>query len=116
MENKTERESGIELLRIFAMCGIIGHHILFHGILNQYGIGLNGVLYQSGPRINKLFVSFLFPGGDVGNAVFFMVSGYFLFSRTQMSFRPFQKILIQTHFHTFLLFCVSCIGIKRERL
>lgn len=68
---KRLRNSNIELLRIFSMCIIIAYHLVSNGILKVNGNGTFS-LWNSGSEINRIFSCFLFPGGAVGNMIFFM--------------------------------------------
>lgn len=75
MERK--RDSNIELLRIVLMLMIIGGHFALHGV--QYDIGENSYLisWSLGSTINKVVTCFLKPGGTIGVACFFMITGYY---------------------------------------
>lgn len=67
-----ERKSNIELLRIVAMFMIVGSHLACHGVQSQL-LGNNTYqIWNDGSEINKIFVSFLNPGG-VGVALFFIM-------------------------------------------
>ena len=58
-----ERKSNIELLRIVAMFMIVGSHLACHGVQSQL-LGNNTYqIWNDGSEINKIFVSFLNPGG-----------------------------------------------------
>ena len=63
------RNSSLELLRIIAMLMIIGHHIYRHG---EFDFPVNII------TINKLWTQFLLIGGNLGNNIFVLISGYFL--------------------------------------
>lgn len=58
------------------------------------------LIYLKGSLINQIFVSMLRPGGTVGVAVFFLISGYFLIKKEGASIR---KVLIET-----LLYGIVC--------
>ena len=79
MENKTikTRESSFELLRIFAMFMIVAHHLSVHGV-QQVSFDSRYLSYTNGSFFNQLFTCFLIPGGKVGVALFFMITGFFM--------------------------------------
>lgn len=95
------RKSNIELLRIIAMFLIIGHHLTVHGIMH-YETKEQFIIFSSGSFVNKIFCLFLFPGGEVGVAVFFMIAGYFCIRRTTSV--KLVWILLQTSFYGILSF------------
>ena len=77
-----ERQSNIELMRLFAMIMIIGNHMIRHGIIhatsNQpYSIWIEG------SYSNMVISSFFLPGGRVGVALFFLITGFFSINRTE---------------------------------
>lgn len=94
-----KRNSSIEMIRIIAMMFIIMGHLAAHGILkltteNSLEIWLGGATY------NKLFAILLMPGGRVGVALFFMISGYFQIRKSTVSIR---RIVGETVFYSVLL-------------
>ena len=84
------RLSNFELLRIVAMFFIVASHYAYHGIW-QIGTVNEGV-WKSASVSKKIFTCFL-EQGEVGVALFFMLSGFFLINKTRENLR---KILIQT--------------------
>lgn len=72
------RETNIELLRIFAMMCIIGCHLAGHGVMHLLSSGEAYKLWFEGSGINKLTACMMMPGAQIGTALFFMISGYFL--------------------------------------
>ena len=70
---KKERNSNIELLRIFAMLMIIADHIFIHGVNGQ----LNTKLFNT-PYIYKklLILVTIAPLGIIGNVIFMIISGF----------------------------------------
>lgn len=76
MSKRQKRETSFELLRIIAMFMIIGDHLFRHGVIHaetdaQY------VLWSNGDTITQLIGSWFLPGGRVGVAIFFMITGFF---------------------------------------
>lgn len=55
-----KRQANIELLRIVAMLMIIGSHLALHGVQSDWNV------WSAGNRINRVFTSFLKPGGGGG--------------------------------------------------
>lgn len=84
MNIKTQRESNLELLRIFSMIMIILHHLIYHCFYPQ----LTDPVYIdhfandffTDPIFSKrlLIPEFIVPFGKIGVIIFMMISGYFL--------------------------------------
>lgn len=90
--SKKARKSNIELLRIIAMFLIIAHHYAIHGIIsNSYQ------LWSTGMPVNKLFTMLMMPGGQVGVALFFIITGYFQVNRSTFSL---NKVITVTFFYS----------------
>lgn len=103
---KEQRLSHIELLRIISMMLIIAHHLSIHGIM-LYNSTDRFQLWKTGTEINKITSAFFFPGGEVGVAVFFMITGYFMINRDKGNV---LKIVLETSFYglvSLLLFLVA---------
>lgn len=97
------RNSAVELLRIVAMLMIVLSHICYH----------SGFDYTySMLTVNRLFVQFGILG-DLGVAVFILISGYFL---SQKSFRvsSLSRLLSQVWFYSITLFLVCKFGFGYE--
>ena len=107
---KTERDSRFELLRILACVMIVFNHYASHGVLlinqdNEY------LLWKQGSFLNRLFVMLLTPGGRVGVAVFFMLTGYHLINSDKT--RKMLGIIIHTYYYAVIcsiiaLLCFFC--------
>ena len=108
---KKERSSNIELLRIVAMLMIIVYHIWIHCINIQLG---SGELYNLPIVYKKLFLfSVISPFGQIGNAIFILISGYFLCSKEKINlFNIAKKLLTQNLFATIALIVGSTILYK----
>lgn len=87
------RQSNFELLRIAAMVMIVGHHLVYHGIMHPWGWPQAYVLWAQGSLVNRVSACLLYPGGQVGVALFFMLTGYFCCERTKVSAR---RVVLQT--------------------
>ncbi len=95
----SNRSSNFEMIRIIAMLMIIGYHLAIHGVS----------LYQdpdtwfAGSAVNQIFTCFLVPGGQIGVALFFMITGYFQINRKRGSLK---RVLLETCFYGVLLFAL----------
>lgn len=107
MNNSSKiRQSNIELLRIAAMLMIVGHHMAVHGIYHVTA-GENAYnVYSMGTQLNKAFTSLFAPGGEIGVAIFFMITGYFQIKKNTFSLK---KIILQSFFYG--AFCTIAFGI-----
>lgn len=90
------RQSNFELLRIVSMFMIVLHHAVIHGVMQSIKGVTFSSLWLSGSSINKFFTWLYFPGGEVGVALFFMLTGYFLINSKEI--RLF-KVIMQTVFY-----------------
>lgn len=87
MKIKNERESNLELLRIFAMLMIILHHIMVHcfypQLSNQAYLSYFDNWAFSWPVFSKILLlpETFVPLGRTANCIFMMLSGYFLIER-----------------------------------
>lgn len=126
MEEKLikKRSSNIELLRIFAMLMIIGYHICYHCV-NVQLMDENSILsMQNGwfchPVFYKklLLVALMSPVGQMGNAIFILISGYFMVHKgkdinlTSIS----KKLLLQSAFAVLMLCIASTLVYKVSTL
>ncbi len=113
----TIRKSNIELLRILAMCMIVAHHIMVHCVNLQLtdpsSIAKLGNGYFNYPIFfQKLWLVDLGTLiGPVGNAIFILISGYFLVKRENNIdfFNLSKKLLGQFAFATIILILVSFV-------
>lgn len=79
MTDKKERSSNIELLRIVAMLMIIVFHIIHHCVRNQLP---NSVFFNSPALYKELSIpQIIATMGSIGNAIFILISGYFMANR-----------------------------------
>ena len=102
---KTRRESNIELLRVFAMVMIIVYHIYCHCVDGQLNDGIYTAFNNTG-FYKKLFIlDAIAPFGKIGNAIFIMISGYFMILKgNQIDLgKTAKKLLLQLGFAAVLL-------------
>ena len=102
----TERDSRFELLRIIACVLIVFNHYASHGVLmiNQSD---EYMLWAQGAFFNRLFVMLLTPGGRVGVAVFFMLSGYYLINNNKK--RNWTGIISHTYYYAIVCSIIAVI-------
>lgn len=95
------RESNFELLRIVAMVMIIACHYAGHGI--------EQVLWSSSPIYNKwlegsffhkFYTLFLSSQGQIGVALFFMMTGYYMIKSRVMPFK-LVKLMLEIFYYSF---------------
>lgn len=111
MDRQTrKRNSSIEFLRIIAMLMIIAHHSAIHGLTNVV-VGSHYVNYlNSGSIINHIFALGISPGGEVGNNIFFMITGFFLYKKVSVKVASLTKIELQMRICALLIFIVGIIS------
>lgn len=99
MNIEKKRQSNFELLRVVAMFMIVAHHLCVHGVQQVLMPNVAYKTYFLGSTINKIFVSLLYPGGTIGVALFFMITGYFIVDKEKISVR---KVCLETIFYCLL--------------
>jgi len=106
-----KRASNIELLRIIAMLMIIVHHIVAHCISTQLTDQgsikrLGNGLFSTPAFFKKIYLlSAIYPLGLTGNAIFMLISGYFMVARGKnIDLLKISKKLLMQFF--FLLLCL----------
>ena len=97
---RKERSSNFELLRIVAIMMIIAHHFAYYTILTT-------PCYIEMPDICKYYTCLLCPGGEIGVAVFFMITGFFLHKDT--SIRSLKNIVIPVFFYSYLTLSIFMV-------
>ena len=97
------RESNFELLRIIAMFLIVLIHLCGYGISNEQ--------YLGGMRLNKAIYAASRISGNVGNSIFFMLTGYFLV-QSEMKLAKIKKLFFQVLFYVFIALLVFIIPYK----
>lgn len=101
---KTNRSSNFELLRIVAMFMIVACHYCAHGIRHLLTPELSSV-WLNGLQANRIFTSILINGGDIGNGIFFLLTGYFMFGKEYKP-RRLVKLLGQVYFYAFFMLLI----------
>lgn len=93
------RESNIELLRIFAMIGIVMSHLAFSGP--------GGSSIIQAHNFQTLYITILQGAGQIGVFIFFLITGYFMVNKP-FKLDGIKKILSTTWFYstTFFIFAI----------
>ncbi|HAT4224184.1 acyltransferase family protein [Clostridium perfringens] len=104
MKNKIkERNSSLEILRIFSMILIIAHHYSVHGYFN---------LSEQSLTLNKIIVQVLSLGGKLGVNCFILITGYFLI-KSKFSFKKLFFFIAEVYFYSISLFFIFIfLGLK----
>lgn len=97
-----ERQSNLELLRIFSMFLIVMHHFSVHG-------GIPLVLENQSISPNLVLGQFFYCFGKVGVNLFVMITGYFLITRLGR-LSSFLKLVITTFFYSVTLFLICSVS------
>lgn len=96
---EAERESNIELLRIFAMLCIVGFHAA-----NRIDL-----VCQAGElSFNRFFVQTLRIGGDLGNSLFVLISGYFMVE-SAFRLRRVLRLWAEVFFYSLLFAALAAL-------
>lgn len=77
---------------------IVADHYATHGIKQLYEGG-QLLQWNLGSVFDKLFTSLLVPGGDIGVAIFFMLTGYFMIHKQTFSL---LKVVLEGIFYGLL--------------
>ncbi len=97
-ETSLERQSNFELMRIFAMFLIIGCHF----VCNIYPV-------QTQVFLNDVVIALYFPGGQVGVALFFILTGFFGESSVPKP-RKIAKIVAELFFYAWLSLIIYALA------
>lgn len=97
------RNSSMELLRIISMIMIVSCHFVAHG----------GFTFASQTlSISRFWCNFMLMGGNIGNNVFVLMSGYFLINDKGDIFdiKRILKFLGQVFFYSIAIYCIFGIA------
>lgn len=83
---------------------IVACHYCAHGIRHLLTPELSSI-WLEGIQANRLFTSFLINGGDIGNGIFFLLTGYFMFGK-EYKIRRLVKLLGQVYFYAFFMILI----------
>ena len=93
-DNKCQRNQGIQLLRIICAMWIIARHLSASAI--------DCLMIGKGIKINYWLGIIGFIGGDIGNVVFIVVTGYFMYSK-KFDIKRWVRVYLELLFY-------SCLG------
>ncbi len=93
-----ERESNIELYRIFLMLFIIAHHYVVNS-------GLMANIYGDIFSIKSSFMAVFGAWGKVGINCFILITGYFM-CKSNISLKKFLKLLIEVEFYKVFIYLI----------
>lgn len=88
---KQPRQSGVELLRIVAMLGIVLSHWGGHGTWE--------LTPDNAYLGNKVFLQLTQFFGEVGNCIFFLITGYFCYTKENVNIKGVRRLVVNTKFY-----------------
>lgn len=91
---KSKRSSNFELLRTVAMLMIVVYHIYCHCVNGQLTDGTNELFSQPLFYKKLLILASIAPLGKIGNAIFILISGYFMVPKKQIDIVKISKKLV----------------------
>lgn len=100
----TERSSNFEMLRIIAMFMIVAAHYAGHGVRHVLFFS-ESKIWLTGSFINRIFTSFLIPGGKIGVGLFFALTGYFMIDK-EYKIQRLLKIILEVYFYSILMIII----------
>lgn len=101
--DQKQRQSGIELLRLVAMFGIVLSHWGGHGswVVNNDNTFI----------VNKVFLQLTQYFGEIGNCVFVLITGYFCANNIEVNKKGVLRVITDVKVYAILMFVISiCIG------
>ncbi len=95
----TNRESGIELLRIITMIVIVAHHFVVNSGL------IPDIMNEKTFSIDRMFLLLFGWGGKTGINCFVMITGYFM-CKSKITIKKFLKLILCIEFYRFIIYAV----------
>jgi len=107
-----KRNSNFELLRVVAMLMVIAFHIYAHCVSEQLTGGGNAAFSAPVFHMELLILAALSPLGKVGNAIFLILSGYFLVQKGKDTdlVKISKKLVFQQAFAAIVLMVASTLA------
>lgn len=100
----SQRRSGIELLRLVSMFGIVLSHWGGHGSWE--------LTSDNSYFINKVFLQLTQYLGEIGNCVFVLITGYFLALQDTINTKGIVRVIKDVKIYAFIIWLVvSLCGI-----
>lgn len=109
MPKPKERDSGVELLKIFAMIIIVSCHVVMtlkHQELNGHRVF---DVSMAGQGITNSIISALFYNGAIGNSMFFVCSAWFLIDSHKSSKRKILNIILDVWTISVIILAITFI-------
>lgn len=100
-----KRDSNPELIRIFSMLLIIGHHLIVHG----FNVYVNDPYNKKEYGYKTHVCLFFYSGGRIGVNLFFIISGYFYINKKTISL---TVVIWETIFYGILSAIIGLLSIK----
>ena len=96
-----ERDSNIELYRIFLMIFIIAHHYVVNsGVMNN--------IYSDIFSSKSIYLAMFGAWGKVGINCFLLITGYFM-CKSNISLKKFLKLLLEVEFYKIIVYLIFLI-------
>lgn len=80
---------------------IVLHHYICHGVRHGQVPDMR-MLYLNGLEFNRTLTSFLLMGGGIGNGIFFMLTGFFMFNK-EYKVKRILKLVAQVYFYSVVI-------------
>ena len=106
-ERVKNRSSNFELLRMTAMLMIVASHYAAHGIEKATVIDEAYLVWGTGTVLRRAFTAFLNPGGEVGVAMLFMITGFFQINREKYSLK---KTVLECVYYSAFAIALCAVG------
>ncbi|MBQ8885916.1 MAG: acyltransferase family protein [Clostridia bacterium] len=101
LEQKTNRDSGIELFRIITMLLIVAHHYVVNS-------GLLSFINADPLSGNSLFLLLFGAWGKTGINCFVLITGYFM-CKSNITLKKFLKLLLEIEFYKIVFYFIFLI-------
>ena len=96
-----ERKGNIDFLRIISIVMILIYHALYHGNV------LNNSDFSNISLINKILYSLFINFGNIGNAIFFIIAGFYCSEKVR--YCSLRKIFVFCLFYLFITFVINTV-------
>ena len=95
------RDSNLELYRIFLMLGIIAHHLIVNSGL-EVNYDFNNLSF------NMIFAQFFGMFGKIGINCFILITGYFMVTQN-ITLKKFLKLFLEFLFYEVLIYLIFSV-------
>ena len=103
-QGKRPRNSSLELLRIVAIIIIIMHHFGVHGVFHFLDSSAN-IITAATFSWQMMFTQLVCWGGGMGNAIFILITGYFMVSHS-VHWKKLALLLMAMLFYSWLIVAI----------